>query len=160
MTARIIDLSLPMEPNPAQPVEVTHSRHEEGAPAMARVFGCRPEDLPEGRGWAVDTLTLSTHAGTHVDAPWHYTPVSEGRKARTIDQMPLEWFYGDGVVLDMRHKERGGAVSVDDFKAALEKIGYRLKPGDIVLVQTGTDKLWGKPEYTEAGCGMTRQSTR
>ena len=159
MAIKIVDLSVPMEPNPSQPVEVTHHPHAEGAPAMMRIFDCKESDLPRGLGWATDTLTLGTHSGTHVDAPWHYTPTSEGRKARTIDEMPLEWFYGDGVVLDMRHKPRGGAVTIDDFKAALEKLDYTLKPGDIVLVQTGTDKYWGKPEYTDEGCGMTREST-
>ena len=57
-----------------------------------------------------------------VDAPWHYYPTSGGKKARTIDELPLEWFYGDGVVLDMRHKEQGGLISTEDVKAALEKI--------------------------------------
>ena len=126
---------------------------------MARIFGCREEDLPSGRGWATDDVTLNSHAGTHVDAPWHYTPISEGKPARTIDQMPLEWYYGDGVVIDVRHKPRGSAVTIDDFKEALANIEYTLKPGDIVLVQTGTDALWGKPEYFDGGCGMTREST-
>ena len=159
MSARIIDLSVPMEPNPAQPVEVTHIGHDQGAPTMARIFGCKEGDLPGGLGWAVDNLTMSTHAGTHVDAPWHYAPTSEGKPARTIDRMPLEWFYGDGVVVDMRHKPRGDAVEIRDFKEALHRIGYPLKPGDIVMVHTGTDKLWGTAEYGDAGCGMTREST-
>jgi len=159
MTVKIYDLSVTMEPNPAQPVDVTHSAHKDGAPAMMSIFGCKESDLPGGLGWAVDNVTLGTHAGTHVDAPWHYAPTSEGKKAKTIDEIPMEWFYGDGVVIDMRHKPRGAAVTVDDFKAALEKIGYTLKAGDIVLVQTGADRFWGKPEYTSEGCGMTREST-
>ena len=161
MAAKIIDLGVPVEPAPGQgqAVEVTHSPHEQGVASMKAAFGCSEDDLPQGLGWAVDTLTLSTHAGTHVDAPWHYSPVSEGKKARTIDEMPLEWFYGDGVVLDMRHKPRGSAITIDDLKEALEKLNYRLKPGDIVLIQTGTDKYWGKAEYFDAGCGMTREST-
>jgi len=126
---------------------------------MADSFGCEAEDLPDSLGWAVDTLTLSTHAGTHVDAPWHYTPVSEGKQARTIDQMPLEWFYGDGVVIDVRHKPDGSGVEIDDLKEALSKIDYEQAQGNIVLIQTGTDKLWGKPEYYGSGCGMTRAST-
>ncbi len=160
-TMKIIDLGVPMEPGPGQgqAVEVTHSKHEQGTAGMKAAFGCSEDDLPQGLGWAVDTLTLSTHAGTHVDAPWHYSPVSEGKKARTIDEMPLEWFYGDGVVLDMRHKPGGSAITIDDLKQALEKIGYQLKPGDIVLIQTGTDKYWGQAEYFDAGCGMTREST-
>jgi kynurenine formamidase len=158
---KIIDLGVPMEavPGQGQAIEVTHIPHEDGAAGMRQSFGCNKDDLPQGLGWAVDTLTLSTHAGTHVDAPWHYSPVSEGKKARTIDEMPLEWFYGDGVILDMRHKPRGSAVTVDDLKQALKGIGYTLKPGDIVLIQTGADKYWGTPEYLEAGCGMTREST-
>ncbi len=157
---KIIDLGVPLEPSPGgQTVEVTHSKHEQGVAGMKAAFGCSEDDLPRGLGWAVDTLTLSTHAGTHVDAPWHYTPVSEGKKARTIDEMPLEWFYGDGVVLDMRHKPRGSAISIDDLKQALEKIGYKLKTGDIVLIQTGADKYWGEAEYNDAGCGMTKEST-
>ena len=161
MTAKIIDLGVPVEaaPGQGQAVDVTHSPHEQGVASMKAAFGCSEDDLPQGLGWAVDTLTLSTHAGTHVDAPWHYSPVSEGKKARTIDEMPLEWFYGDGVVLDMRHKPRGSAITIDDLKEALEKTGYKLKSGDIVLIQTGTDKYWGKAEYFDAGCGMTGEST-
>lgn len=73
--------------------------------------------------------------------------------------MPLEWFYGNGVVLDMRHKPKGSAVTVDNLKTALKAIDYTLKSGDIVLIQTGADKYWGTPEYMEAGCGMTKEST-
>jgi len=110
---KIIDLSLPTEPSPSEliPLEVTHMSHEAGSAGMAAAFGCNQEDLPQGLGWAVDTARLESHAGTHVDAPWHYFPTSEGKPARTIDKMPLEWFYGDGVVLDMRHKPTGSGVT-------------------------------------------------
>jgi len=73
--------------------------------------------------------------------------------------MPLDWFFHDGVVLDMRWKEPASGVTVDDVKKALAKIKYTLKPWDIVMIQTGADKLWGKPEYFDAGCGMTEAST-
>jgi kynurenine formamidase len=73
--------------------------------------------------------------------------------------MPLEWFYGDGVVLDMRQKPPGSAISIDDLKQALKKFDYRLKPGDIVLIQTGADQYWGKPEYSTNCSGMAREST-
>jgi kynurenine formamidase len=81
-----------------------------------------------------------THSGTHVDSPWHYGPLCEGKPSQTIDQIPLEWCYGPGVVLDMRHKEPGSEITVDDLKIALEKIQYTLKPLDIVMLQTGADK--------------------
>jgi len=158
---KIIDLSVPLEASASEPqrVEVTHHGHQESVSGMMNFFGCNADDLPGGIGWAVDTLNLSTHAGTHVDAPWHYAPVSERKKSRTIDEMPLEWFYGDGVVLDMRHKPKGSVIEVEDLVSALRKIQYDLKPNDIVLIQTGTDQYWGKPEYFESGCGMGKAST-
>ncbi len=158
---KIIDLSVPLEESPSEPlpVKVIHEPHEQGASRMKTFFDCSEQDLLEGLGWANDSLTLGAHAGTHVDAPWHYFPTSEGKRARTIDQMPLEWFYHDGVVLDMRHKSRGSGVTVEDLNKALSKIKYKIKPWDIVMIQTGGDKLWGKKEYFGAGCGMTREST-
>jgi kynurenine formamidase len=157
---KIIDLSVPTEEAPSEPlpVKVAHEGHEQSVEAMKNFFGCRREDLPHGLAWANDSVTMGAHAGTHVDAPWHYFPMSEGKKARTIDELPLEWFYGDGVVLDMRHKPKGSLITVDDLKRALDKIGYRIKPWDIVMIQTGADKLWGKAEYFDAG-GMGRKST-
>ncbi len=159
---RIIDLRLPTEPSPSEliPVEVVHISHSDGVVEMKAAFGCDREDLPQGLGWAVDTAKLGSHAGTHVDAPWHYFPTSGGKRARTIDKMPLKWFYGDGVVLDMRHKPIGSGITITDLKKALAKIKYKLKKNDIVLIQTGTDKLWGKTAYINAGSGMTAAATR
>ncbi len=158
---RILDLSVPTEASPSEPipVNVRHEEHRQSVELMKMFFGCSEDDLPAGLGWANDTVTLIAHAGTHVDAPWHYSPVCEKKGARTIDEMPLEWFFGDGVVLDMRHKLRGSGVTVDDLLQALGRINYEIKPWDIVMIQTGADKLWGNPEYFDAGCGMTRDST-
>lgn len=158
---RIIDLSVPTEESPSEPLrlEIAHEDHKAGVAMMKLFFGCSEEDLPQGLAWANDTVKMISHAGTHVDAPWHYSPVSEGRKARTIDEIPLEWFYSDGVVLDMRHKPRGSLITAEDLQAVLRKIGYTIKPWDIVMIQTGADKYWGSAEYFEAGCGMGRDST-
>ena len=158
---RIIDLNVPTEDSPSEPlpVKVSHEPHEQAVESMKQFFSCNQEDLPQGLAWANDSVTMTAHAGTHVDAPWHYFPTCEGKRARTIDELPLEWFYGDGVVLDMRHKPRGFLITVDDLKKALDEIGYQIKPWDIVMIQTGSDKLWGKAEYFDAGCGMGREST-
>ncbi len=157
----VIDLSVPTESGPSEPLvlEVVHEAHSRGVEAMEKFFGCRRGDLPEGLAWANDRVTMNAHSGTHVDAPWHYFPTSEGKRARTIDEMPPDWFYGDGVVLDMRHKPNGSAIVVADLEQALTRIGYKIKPRDIVLIQTGADRYWGTPEYFENGCGMTRAST-
>jgi kynurenine formamidase len=158
---KVYDLSVPTEDSPSEPIplKVEHKDHMVSLPVMEMFLGGKKEDYADGLGWADDALSLGAHSGTHVDAPWHYSPTSEGKKARTIDEMPLDWFYHDGVVLDMRHKEPGSGITVEDVKQALQKIKYTLKPWDIVMIETGADKLWGKAEYFNAGCGMTAEST-
>lgn len=159
---KIFDLNVPLETSPSEPlpVGVEHQSHQASAQFMASFFGATVADLPHGYGWANDSVSMNAHSGTHVDAPWHYYPTCADQPARTIDQMPLEWFYGDGVVLDFRDKERGGLIYAADVQAALDKIGYALKPHDIVFIQTGADKFWGQREYFDAGAGMTAEATR
>ncbi|UCD85839.1 MAG: cyclase family protein [Deltaproteobacteria bacterium] len=158
---KFIDLSLPIENVPSEPFrpEIIHEDHQRGKEVMKGIFGCEDEDLPNSLGWANDTLTLITHAGTHLDAPWHFAPTSEGKKAKTIDEVPLDWCYGNGVVLDMRHKATGKLITVGDIESGLKKLDYKIKPRDIVLIMTGADKHWGKPEYFSEGCGMGREGT-
>jgi kynurenine formamidase len=132
------------------PARIHYVRHNgEGLEQMQRFFGVKPEDLvySAGQGWAVEEIQAITHTGTHVDAPYHYGPTSEGKPARTIDEVPLEWCFAPGVVLDMRHKAGGKFIEVVDLEAALSRINYKLRPLDIVLVQTGADKRLGSPDY-------------
>ena len=59
-----------------------------------------------------------------------------------------------------RHKQHGELIEVEDVEQALAKLGYELKPLDIVLIQTGGDSLLGKPEYFTQGPGMSAAATR
>ncbi len=131
-----------------------------GAWVIRLLFGLSPRYLPQGLGWANDTLKLSTHGTTHVDAPWHYGPTCEGCPAKTIDQVPLDWCYGPGVVLDMRRLSPDAAASVEDVQAALAKIGHTLSAGEIVLIQTGNDRYYGSREYFSRGPGVSAAATR
>jgi kynurenine formamidase len=65
----------------------------------------------------------------------------------------------DGVLLDFRHKKDGERITAEDVKRELDRIQYKIKPFDIVLIQTGADAAWGTPEYLVRGPGMTREST-
>lgn len=150
---RIIDLSVPLkdsavsEPLPGKIRYITHDA--EGLQQMQEFFGVEPGDLvySDGRGWAVEEVHAITHTGTHVDAPYHYGTSSQGRPARTIDDVPLEWCFAPGVVLDMRHKQDGEFIAIDDLQAALTKIDYALEPLDIVLLWTGADQRIDSVDY-------------
>jgi kynurenine formamidase len=127
---------------------------------MRLLFGIGAGYLRTGLGWANEVIKMSTHGTTHVDAPWHYGPESEGRPAKTIDQVPLDQFHGPGVVLDLRGKPSDYAATVVDLQAALDRIDHRLQPGEIVLVQTGNDRLLGAGEYFTLGPGVGAEATR
>ncbi|GAB0117288.1 cyclase family protein [Acidisoma sp. 7E03] len=166
MTKRIIDLSIALENDvpadpPIQKVSITYYRHGETAAQIASFFpGLKPEDLPEGQGWAVETVAISTHNGTHVDAPWHYHPTMDGgAPASTIDEVPLDWFYQPGVKLDFRHFPDGYLVQPADIDAELARIGHRLQPLDIVLVNTRAASRYGEADYIHSGCGFGRAAT-
>jgi kynurenine formamidase len=163
---RFVDLSISIEPGlPSDPPmmipKVDYVTHEMGAEQMMEFFpGVTKDQLPGRLGWAVEFLTLTTHSGTHLDAPFHYHPtMDKGKRAWTIDEIPLEWCFNDGVLLDFRHKADGERITVNDVKSELERIRYELKPLDIVLVQTGADQAWGTQQYLVKGAGMDREST-
>jgi kynurenine formamidase len=162
---QLIDLSLPLDNDAEWAPRWARSRvwrqgHDFGARAIWWLFGVPRKLLRTRLGWANDVIKLSTHGTTHVDAPWHYGPTSEGRPAKTIDEVPLEWCYGPGVKLDLRHKAHGEAIGVDDLRRELERIGHGVQPGEIVLIQTGNDRLVGTPDYFIRGPGMSAEGTR
>jgi len=164
MFQKIIDLSVPLEdnavsePRPAQIHYVNHAT--EGLEQMRAAFGVSPQDLvySSGQGWAVEEIHAITHTGTHVDAPYHYGAISEGRPARRIDEVPLEWCFAPGVVLDVTHLAPGAEITVAELAAALARISYQLKPLDIVLLRTDADKRIGSKEYF-AQPGLGRDGT-
>jgi kynurenine formamidase len=160
---RLIDLSVAIEdgaPGEMTPPKIEYISPDKSGPAVAQIFGAKPSDLiySRGHGWAVETLTASSHTGTHIDAPYHYGAMSEGKPARRIDEVPLEWFFGPGVVFDMRSKKPGEMIRIADLQAELKRIGYKLKPGDIALIHTGAATRWGTKEYFEQP-GLGREST-
>jgi kynurenine formamidase len=163
---RFIDLSLAIEPDlPSDPPfmvpKIQYLDHSAGAEQMKEFFpGVRNDQLPRGLGWSVELLTLTTHTGTHLDAPYHYHPfMDRTARALTIDEIPLEWCFSSGVLLDFRHKRDGERITAKDLQQELDRIGHEIKPLDIVLIQTGADAAWGTPEYLVKGAGMDREST-
>ncbi len=162
----IIDLSIALENDvvadpPFMKPRIEYRTHENTAVEIAAAFpGLRPDQLPDGMGWAMENVTISTHNGTHVDAPWHYHPTMDGgARAITIDECPLDWFVRPGVKLDFRHLPDGHLVTPAEIDAELARIGYGLNPFDIVVANTRAGQRYGQPDYIHAGCGFGRDAT-
>lgn len=161
---RIIDLSKAIQYNPGDPgfmkVKIKHKKHAK-AKCLLRIFGLPFRLFPKNwNGWADDTITrMGVHSTTHIDAPWHYHPECEGKPSKTIDQIPLEWCYGDGIVIDMSHKSDFEAIDQKDLEEFLKNHKLSLTPGMIVLIRTDRDQHMGTKKFFTHGTGMSAEAT-
>jgi kynurenine formamidase len=166
MARKLIDLSVPLENDvaadpPGRGPSIEYRDHRQGAAEIVQYFpGLQQGDLPDREGWAVENVRLSTHNGTHLDAPYHFaSTMDRGKRAITIDEVPLEWCLQPGVKLDFRHLPDGHVVSAREVEAELGRIGHTLSPLEIVLVNTAAGAAYGQPDYVSRGCGMGREAT-
>ena len=166
MPRRFVDLSIYLEndvisdPVPFGP-KIQYHKHENTAAQIASFFpGLKKEDLPDGEGWAVENVNLSTHNGTHLDAPYHFhSTMNKGERAITIDEVPLEWCFQPGVKLDFRAMEDGHVITAKEVDDELRRIGHELKPLEIVVVNTRAGSRYGNNDYVNSGCGMGYDAT-
>lgn len=173
---KIIDLSLSIDENTPEvhPFGIERLGHKEGVQhlnwtmmkrtlkgRLSFLLGKRiikPEDLPDKEFLSLETVHCPVHIGTHIDYSFHYGTLSEGRPSKTINQLPLEWCFSGGVVLNFTAKKPGEVITRDDCIAALKEISYTLKPADIVLLRTGADKFYGTREYLSNYPGVSPEA--
>jgi kynurenine formamidase len=98
-------------------------------------------------------LSMSDHAGSHVDAPVHFDPRPG---AQSVDEMPLEKFYTSAFCIDLSHIPLKTAATLEEVQAAVAKSGQSIQPGDTVLVWLATnERLLGKPGYLHDFPGLS-----
>jgi kynurenine formamidase len=130
MLARIVDLSveifhqMPCHQALVRPIITDLMTHEKSA---ADQLGT-PDDRFTS---AIEFLSMITHTGTHVDAPYHFGPNGE-----TIENIPLDTFFGKAICFDLTHIPDLGDIDVADLEAAEAKSGVEVD-GHIVLLNTG-----------------------
>jgi kynurenine formamidase len=166
MPRRFVDLSIALENDviadpPSLRPKIEYVNHQQSFAGMAAFFpGLKQEDLPDGEAWAVESVALSTHNGTHLDAPYHFaSTMNKGQRAITIDEVPLEWCFQPGVKLDFRQLADGAVATANDVAQGLARIGHALKPLEIVVVNTRAGSRYGHDDYVSAGCGLGLEAT-
>ncbi|MCL5962650.1 MAG: cyclase family protein [Chloroflexi bacterium] len=121
----IVDLTIPMFPGMSRP-------------AVIRDFEVAHMATVTKDGFDVSEISMSTHTGTHFDAPMHF--VATGIP---VDEVGLETVVGEAVILDFTRLEPRHEITDTD----LQSFADRIRPKDIVLLHTGSDKWLDKPEY-------------
>jgi kynurenine formamidase len=80
-------------------------------------------------------------------------------KAKTIDEIPLERCFGEGLVIDMKHKADFDAIAIQDIEHFLKTEKLALGKGIIVLIKTGRNKFNGTKDFPYKGTGMSARAT-
>ena len=174
MTRRYVDLSMTLSNDvisdpPFLKPTITYEAHEGTRHELEKFFpGADIDNMIGGDPFcASEWVKLTTHSGTHVDAPWHYHAQQDAslpggaRPSLTIDEMPLEWFFNRGVKLDFREKADGYVVTAADIEEELKRIGHELQPLDIVVVNTAAGMALANrdPAYVSRGAGVGYEGT-
>ena len=105
-------------------------------------------------GYNITQISMSTHQGTHLDAPFHF--YNDGM---TVDQIPLEKFYGPASLIDLAPGstlEARQPITLEMFKPHEEKFHEDAK----VLYRTGWDRMFGKPEFFSDFPSLTLEAAR
>lgn len=116
---KIIDLSVSInEQTPVYPGD-SHTKIE-------------PAGVFDKDGFNDHYVSIGTHVGTHIDAPLHM--IADGK---TLDQIPIDQFFGRGVY-----------IKVNDKKFDLAQVqSADIRGGDIALFHTGLSDIYQDPEY-------------
>ena len=105
-------------------------------------YGMAPAKTLERDGWNASTLSLYSHAGTHMDAPLHF-----GVSDFTIDRFDVQDFIAERAwVVDVPNCPENYLIQVGDLREIAEK--YR--KGDSLLFRTNWFKKLGTDAYRNA----------
>ena len=164
--AKIFDLE-----HPRQFGDPVHPPHRPGTLFTLH----RRHEVPseERRTSAAGMIFTAEHAGTHIDAFCHQaldmtlhggvlvTPSVQtpaGFTRHGIDTVaPI---LARGILLDLAAR-RGGRlperslIGVPDLQEAAQAQGTEIRPGDVVLIRTGSDTVWAEPEHYLDGAGVS-----
>ena len=137
-------------PSPTPPfptgelVDLSHSYDQDTIfwPTAAEGFKLHKDAdgvTPAGYYYSANSFSTAEHGGTHLDAPVHF---AQGHQS--VDQIPLERFFGPAVVVDVRQQSEGSAdyqVTVNDLAHAEAEQGAMTRDS-IVLLRTGFSRRW------------------
>lgn len=169
---RVVDLGMVIAPAPDDPSVrgIERWAHEDGPERLAAIAEPYLSRLAEQEQWdsvprlegalpegflSNDVVTLTVHAGTHVDAPWHYGRLSEGSPAKTVEELPIDWFVGPGIKLSVPDLAPGEPIRAEHLEQAVQAAGRQPRPREVVLIETGWDSRWPAAEYFDAHPGMS-----
>lgn len=150
---RLVDLSqdiyegMKVYPGHLKTVTFQHVTHEETAPRFEGGFSFQT--------WG---FMLNDNGPTHVDSFSHLDPDPD---APTIDQMPLDLFYGDALCVDVSDIAPQTDISPRQIEAALSAASLEVRKGDMLFFYTATfDRHRGTTKYLTDFPGLGAEASQ
>lgn len=112
----------------------------DGAPQFPGDAACEVKSYHTiaAAGYNTTRLSLSSHHGTHLDAPFHFLNDGFG-----VDRIDLAKCVGPAVIIDMSHKGPRASIGIEDLAPYADRIGQ----GARVILRTGWDRVYPDPRY-------------
>jgi kynurenine formamidase len=146
---KVVDLSreiyegMPIWPGHQRPFVMTNQTHD----GFLERWGTKV-------GFEAHNWLLSEHTGTHTDAIFEYDAGGP-----TLDETPLEYYYGDAICLDVSLVRHPDYITPDVLEQALAASGQEIRRGDIVLLYTGHgDRTYPSREFVDVYSGLSREA--
>jgi kynurenine formamidase len=131
---RIVDLTLRITPS---------LRVYPGSPQPSFI----PWSKFDCQGYDSEAMFMSTHTGTHVDAPSHFKP-----GLASIDMISTDRLVCSAVLIRVE-KSANQLIEQQD-------LGSQIKEGDAVVIATGWEKRSGNGNYMSENPGLSEQAAR
>jgi arylformamidase len=97
----------------------------------------------EIHGYSSEVMFLSTHTGTHIDAPSHFIPDS-----RTIDKIKVSRFVSRSILIKIP-KKADQQITLNDI------INCKIHANDTVVFATGWEKRFKNDNYMMNNPGLS-----
>ncbi|OYD09098.1 cyclase family protein [Paludifilum halophilum] len=109
-----------------------------------------------GFPFATNNLLINEHGPTHTDATYEFDP-----EGKTIDEMPLDYFYGPAICLDVSRVSPDEYIRPRDLQQALDRASLTIEKGDIVLLYTGHyNRAYGTSEWLTRYTGLDYEAAK
>lgn len=149
MTVKVVDLTqeiyngMPVFPLHQKTFIFKNKTHEESKKEVGFEF-------------ETNNLLINEHGATHTDATYEFDP-----HGKFIDEMPLEYFYGPAVCLDVSHVSPDDYITTIELDRALKRSQQVLREGDIVLLYTGHyNRKYGTDEWLTRYTGLDYEGAK
>lgn len=100
--------------------------------------------ISEGKNANLSKISLGSHTGTHIDAPYHFLD-----RGKTLEDLDVSKFYGVCKVFEIKNPQK---IMVEELKI------FSIEKGDIILFKTRNSQFLRDKNFHEDYVGLSYEA--